>query len=648
MKKKQLHAVPLKNISINDGYWNKYIDLVPSHIIPYQWKVLNDKVQDAAPSYCIQNFKIAAGEASGERQGAVFQDSDVGKWLEAVSYSLATAPNKELEALADSVIALIGRAQCDDGYINTYFTLKENGRRWKNLTMGHELYTAGHLIEAAVAYYDATDKNTFLNIMCHFADLICKEFGPGENQRHGYPGHEEIELALIKLYHTTGNQEYLDTAKYFVETRGKKPNYFLNEINQPDFHPVFDERHFFFPAYSQSDVPPRKQEHAEGHAVRAVYLYCAMADLAEEYQDEQLLERCRILWNDMVNRQMYITGSIGSCANYEGFTTDYDLPNDINYSETCASIGLALFGLRMSRATKDAQYIDIVEKALYNTVRAGISLEGDRYFYVNPLEVWPESCLPHSAKEHVKPVRQKWFDVACCPTNIARTLTSLGQYIYSIDDSNLFLNLFISNETTVNFSDKPVAVKVKTNFPADGDVSIHVQAETDTAFALNLRIPEYAEDYTIFINDQAQSFDVRNHYAVLRRTWNHDTVKITFKMRAKLICANPRVRADIGKAAIVRGPEVFCLEETDNGANLASIFIAHNTPLTVLYDKQLFGGTNVISLPAKKLGTESWDTNTLYREAAPSYSEVNLRAVPYAYWGNRTPGEMTVWIHTLG
>ena len=642
---KALHSLPLKNIRIDDSYWNRYIRLVPEKIIPYQWEVLNDRVADAAPSYCLQNFKIAAGEASGERKGAVFQDSDVGKWLEAVAYSLESTPNEKLEKIADDVIALIGRAQCADGYINTYFTIKEGGRRWKNLTMGHELYTAGHLIEAAVAYYNATRKDAFLKIMCRFADLICKEFGPAVGQRHGCPGHEEIELALIKLYRVTGEQRYLDTAKYFVDTRGQKPNYFLQEIGQKDFHEVYDERKFFFPEYSQSDQPVREQTHAEGHAVRAVYLYCAMADLAGEYQDAELLESCQRLWNDMVNRQMYITGSIGSCANYEGFTVDYDLPNDTNYSETCASIGLALFGLRMSRVTGEASYLDTVERALYNTVRAGISQEGDRYFYVNPLEVWPENCLPHSAKEHVKPVRQKWFDVACCPTNVARTLTSLGQYIYSVSNNDLYLNLFVGNQTEVKLNGTPVELQLACDFPVSGQMTLTVAAEQETEFTLRMRVPAYAKNYSLRVNGQIQAVKIEKGFAVLKRKWKKDTIAISFDMEAKFVSANPQVRADAGRIALVRGPETFCLEEADNGKNLSAVFVNRKTALMTAYDAKLCGGVNVIHFEGERLNEEDWDADTLYSAKEPVYQPVMLKAVPYACWGNRQSGEMLVWMH---
>lgn len=642
----KLRPLPLKTIQIDDSYWNKYTKLVPAVIIPYQWEILNDRVTDAAPSHCLKNFRIAAGEDEGERLGAVFQDTDVAKWLEAVAYSLEVTPNAELEKTADEVIALIGRAQCSDGYINTYFTLRENGRRWENLSMGHELYTAGHLIEAAVAYYYATGKREFLDIMSRFADLICKEFGPGENQRHGYPGHQEIELALVKLYRATGNRAYLETAKYFIDTRGGTPNYFEEEIRRPGFKAIYDEDKEYFPAYSQSDRPVREQDKAEGHAVRAVYMYCAMADLAYEYQDEELLKRCDILWNDIVGKQMYLTGSIGSCSVYERFTIDYDLPNDINYSETCASIGLALFGLRMSQIKRDARYLDTVERALYNTVRSGISLEGNRYFYVNPLEVWPDSCLEHSAKTHVKPVRQKWFDVACCPTNVARTLTSLGQYIYSRDDNALYVNLFIQNHTDLELAGTKVSVALDTDFPKTSSMTMTVKAETTAQFPLYIRIPGYAKNFTIQVNGEAQEYQVVNGFACVDRVWSDDNIQISFDMPAHFVRANPQVRADCGKVALVRGPEVYCLEETDNGSNLASVFVDPSAEITEEYRDNLFGGAMTLHCKGFRLSESGWQDGELYKDAAAQYEETNLTFIPYCYWCNREPGEMIVWIHS--
>ncbi len=386
-------------------------------------------------------------------------------------------PDEALEKTADEVIDLIADAQCEDGYINTYFTIKEPDKRWTDLCEGHELYTAGHLMEAAVAYYEGTGKRKFLDCMCRFADLICDTFGMEEGKIHGYPGHEEVEIGLIKLARVTDNLKYLKQVKYFIDARGVGENYFMKEMSRPDYKLIFPEFVDYTPEYSQSHLPVREQTTAEGHAVRTVYLYCAMADLAEAYQDEGLLNACKTLWNNIVEKRMYLTGGIGSSGYLERFTVDYDLPNEYNYSENCASIGLALFGLRMAQITGESQYMDVAERALYNTVLAGIALDGKSFFYVNPLEVWPPACMEGTSKKHVKPIRQKWFGVACCPPNIARTLASLGQYVYAQkpEKKELYVNLFVSNETELDWNEDKISVKLQTEFPWVNTYSLEVK-----------------------------------------------------------------------------------------------------------------------------------------------------------------------------
>ena len=637
-------SLPLSNIRIDDHFWNKYTGLIPEKVIPYQWEVLNDRVKDALPSHCLRNFRIAAGEETGRHEGMVFQDSDAAKWLEAVAYSLASRPDPELEKNADDVIALIGRAQENDGYINTYYSLNKPEGKWKNLMEGHELYCAGHLIEAAVAYYETTGKKAFLEIMCRFADLICKMFGPGEDQRRGYPGHPEVELALVRLYHATGVKRYLDTAKFFVDTRGGSPNYFLEEINKPDFKAIFRELKKVDLKYFQAHLPVREQDTAEGHSVRALYLYCAMADLADEYGDTELLERCRILWNNVVQKRMYITGSIGSSGFLERFTTDYDLPNDANYSETCASIALAMFGLRMARITKDASYFDTVERALYNTIAAGISLEGDRYFYVNPLEVWPENCMEFTSRAHVKPVRQKWFDCACCPTNVARTFTGLGSYIYFIEGNDLYINLFVSNEVTFEINGKPVNLSIKTDYPKTGLVTINIKAD-DVPFALNIRMPDFADDFTVGFSRAGVNVDTRKNYYRISRTWTDDELTVTFSLKPRLVYPNPKVHQNCGKVVITRGPEIYCFEEIDNGKNLTALSLDTRSPLEECWQDDLCGGFMMIKAKGRKL-TEPKEAESFSEKFIPQSEEVELKAVPYGLWGNRSSGEMLVWIRS--
>lgn len=650
MEKKRLKSIPLKSIRIQDSFWNKYIKLVRDVILPYQWDTLNDRVEDAEPSHCIQNFKIAAGEETGEFQGAVFQDTDVAKWLEAVAFTLASSGRDDkLEKLADETIELIGRAQCEDGYLNTYYTIKEPERRWSNLKEGHELYTAGHMIEAGVAYYEATGKRELLDIVSRFADLICEKFGPDEVQCHGYPGHPEVELALVKLYQVTGERRYLDTAKYFIDVRGQGDNYFKLEEDGQKYKAIFPEFAGYQPEYSQSHLPVREQKTAEGHAVRAVYLYSAMADLAYEYQDKELEAACETLWNNMVHKRMYITGGIGSSGLLERFTTDYDLPNDRNYSESCASIGLAMFGKRMGEITRDASYIDIVEKALYNTVLAGIAMDGKSFFYVNPLEVWPDNCMEKTSMEHVKPVRQKWFGVACCPPNIARTLASLGQYLYGQDDKSLYVNLYVSNETETYINGKPYRIKVDSNYLKNGKVKIDIEGKSGAGQGcLALRIPGYVKEFWICRNQKKlEQVKVEKGYALLEELGEKEEITISFPMKARFVWANPNVRADEGKVAVMRGPLVYCLEEVDNGKNLSACYIDTREEPEEIFEQELLGGVVSIRLKGKRISPRSWEDMELYGEHRTQLEKTEFKAVPYCNWGNRKTGEMAVWIKEI-
>lgn len=642
------NSLDLKKVSIHDSFWSKHVDLVRNAIIPYQWEVMNDRIPDAESSHCLENFKIAAGRAKGDFYGAVFQDTDVAKWLEAVGFSLACYSDEVLEKTADEVIDLIADAQCEDGYINTYFTIKEPDKRWTDLCEGHELYTAGHLMEAAVAYYEGTGKRKFLDCMCKFADLICDTFGTEEGKIHGYPGHEEVEIGLIKLARVTGNKKYMDQAKYFVDARGVGENYFMKEMSRPDYKMIFPEFADYTPAYSQSHKPVREQTTAEGHAVRAVYLYCAMADLAEAYQDEGLLKACKTLWNNIVEKRMYLTGGIGSSGHLERFTVDYDLPNEYNYSESCASIGLALFGLRMAQITGESQYMDVAERALYNTVLAGIALDGKSFFYVNPLEVWPPACMEGTSKKHVKPIRQKWFGVACCPPNIARTLASLGQYVYSQkpEKKELYVNLFVSNETELDWNKDKIFVKLQTEFTWVNTYSLEVKNVPADGMDLMLRVPDYAQDYQVKADGNIYEENKESEKGYRRVHVEKDTkVEVSFAAPAKFVYANPQVRADSGKVAIVRGPLVYCLEEIDNSQNLPAIFVDTDEPLKE-EKSDLFGGIVTVKAKGKKI-VEASVSDSLYSGEKPQLEDVELTAIPYPYWNNRGEGEMLVWMKEL-
>lgn len=623
-----LASIPLKDIQIQDRFWKERLDLVRKEIIPYQWEAMNDRVPNAEPSHCIENYRIAAGQAQGSFYGEVFQDSDLAKWLEAVAYVLSFQPDPKLEKLADEAIELVCAAQQPDGYLNTFFTIKEPDQRWRNLREGHELYCAGHMMEAAVAYFEATGKRRLLDAMMRLADLICNTFGPEEGKIHAYPGHEEVELALFRMYRATGVRRYLELSAYFINCRGTGENYFRNENDRPGYLPIWGSMDTNSDmSYFQAHQPVREQKQAAGHAVRAMYLYSAMADLAGELKDEGLLNACKTLWNDVTERQMYVTGGVGASGILERFTTDYDLSNEMAYAESCASIGLMLFGLRMNRVTRQAQYFDPVERALYNTVLASVALDGKSFFYVNPLEVWPKACMPYTSKEHVKPVRQPWFSCACCPPNVARTFASLGQYIWAQDSQRVYLNLFISS--TVKAKNGAI-LKLETEFPLENVLKI----TSDQVLELAVRIPGYGKNFRANV-----SYRKENGYGVFELEAGKE-LEIQFDAPACFIRANPEVRACSGKVCIQRGPVVYCLEEIDNGSNLSALSV--DTAVSPGERESDIPGGLMITASGKR--RRAWTDDKLYGEIPSQYEETVLQAVPYAFWGNREKGEMTVWI----
>ncbi|AZN39768.1 glycoside hydrolase family 127 protein [Paenibacillus albus] len=644
-------------VRISDGFWDSYIELVRETVIPYQWEALNDRIADAEPSYAIRNFRIAAGLEEGEYGGMVFQDSDVAKWLEAVGYSLANHPDADLEQTADEVIDLIALAQQEDGYLNTYFTVKAPGERWTNLYEAHELYCAGHMIEAAVAYYAATGKRKLLDVMCRFADYIERVFGREPGKLRGYDGHQEIELALVKLHKATGEERYLELAKYFVDERGAEPNFFAEECRQSVGLSIWTKQKLPVPsagqlAYLQAHRPVREQDTAVGHSVRAVYMYAAMADLAGLTGDASLLAACRRLWANTTKKQMYITGGIGSTHHGEAFTFDYDLPNDTIYAETCASIGLIFFAQRMLQLEAKSDYADVLERALYNNVIGSMSQDGKHYFYVNPLEVWPKASQINPGRHHVKAVRQKWFGCSCCPPNVARLLSSLNDYIYtaSAADNMIHTHLFIGSEASFALAAGKVAFIQQSNLPWEGRVSIEITEAPNEAFTLALRIPSWSRGKAaLTINGSRTEYKVENGYAVICRVWTAgDVVVWEPELTAQLTAAHPEIRANAGKAAIERGPLVYCLEEVDNGNRIPSLSILTGTELQSTYDTGLLGGAVTITVEGRADNRNSWQSDTPYRpiENNEQPTSVTLRAVPYYLWGNRQPGEMTVWIRT--
>ncbi|WP_462412932.1 glycoside hydrolase family 127 protein [Neobacillus sp. Marseille-QA0830] len=640
-------AVSLQRIQINDSFWTKYMNLVKDTVIPYQWEALNDRIKDAEPSYAIRNFEIAADRKKGEFGGMVFQDSDVAKWLEAVGYSLSVERNPALEKTADEVIDLIVDAQHEDGYLNTYFTIKEPGKRWTNLYECHEMYCAGHMMEAAVAYYRATGKRKLLDAMCKFADHIDEYFGAEPGKIRGYDGHQEIELALVKLFQVTDNEKYLKLSQFFIDERGKEPNFFVEEWEKRGGMSHWAGRRVpapHYPKYNQAHVPVREQTEAVGHSVRAVYMYTAMADLVKYTNDEGLFEACRRLWGNMVHKQMYITGGIGSTYQGEAFTFNYDLPNDTNYAETCASIGLIFFAQRMLQLEAKGEYADVLERALYNNVIAGMSADGKHYFYVNPLEVLPEASEKDPGKRHVKPVRQKWYGCSCCPPNVARLITSLGEYIYTNNENTIFTHLYIGNETNVTLAQGNIHLVMDSDYEWNGYVQVTVNPEQSSSFTLAFRVPGWTSAVKFVVNGQELIPEIRDGYAYIHRQWQQgDQIELQMDMGIQRLYAHPEVRANAGKTALQRGPFVYCLEEVDNGKTIDSILLPDDALLTDQFDASILDGVVTLEACAVQEEKSDWG-HTLYRVKPKVLEEKRIKAVPYFVWGNREPGEMSVWI----
>jgi len=645
--RKHMEAVSIKNVTIHDSFWAEREQIVAKTVVPYQWDALNDAIPGAEPSHTIENFRIAAGDSEGEYYGMVFQDSDLAKWLETVGFVLAKHKDPQLEKIADDVIDLLGRAQQQDGYLNTYYTVKKPDERWTNLRDNHELYCAGHFMEAAVAYYEATGKRKVLDIMCKYADYIATIFGDEPGQIRGYDGHPEVELALVKLYEATDNKNYLELSKFFVDERGQQPHFFDHEAKEREEAGLGKQKEGRIYDYFQAHVPVREQFTAEGHSVRAVYLYSAMVDLAVEYNDVKLLDVCKKLWNDVVQKKMYIIGGIGSSAHEERFTVPFDLPNDRAYTETCAAIGLMFWAQRMLQVEKHRDYADVMELALYNGILSGMSLDGKSYFYVNPLEVWPDTANFRNDMKTVKVTRQPWFGCACCPPNIARLIASLGQYLYSQDkvEREVYVHLYIGSKLEIDMDGQTIQLTQTTNYPWDEQISLRLQLEQPTEFSLALRIPSWCKSATISVNGEVLNTRIHvNGYLKIRRVWqSEDSIELHLEMPIELVRSHPRVRENAGKAALQRGPVVFCLEEVDNGANLQDIVLPLGAKFDVHFDKELLGGVSIITGTGTRTEEKAEEHHSLYITQAFSRGPASIKAIPYVALSNRTPGEMTVW-----
>lgn len=671
-KKMYSHPLSLRSMQINDSFWKREMELVKKEVIPYQWEALNDRVEGAAPSFAMRNFKVAAkknqerrelGDAFKEPEytfrgfetlpedpehledkfyGFVFQDSDFSKWIEAVGYSLTQHPDPELERIADGAIDIVCAAQQDDGYLDTYYIINGKNHIFTNLKDHHELYCMGHLIEGAVAYYEATGKDKLLKAAARFADYAAAHFGAEEGKCKGYPGHEIAEMALVRLYDVTGEARYLELSKFFIDERGKRPYYFDKEHPEEVKRGHEDDLRY---AYNQAHMPVREQDEAVGHSVRAVYLYSGMADIARMTGDESLYAACEKLWDSITKEKMYITGGIGGTHIGEAFSFPYDLPNDTAYAETCASIGLVFFARRMLEICSDAKYADVMELALYNGILSGMALDGKSFFYVNPLEVLPEACHKDERKFHVKPVRQKWFGCACCPPNLARLISSIGAYAFTEKEDTLFVHLYMGSTLKKMVGEREVQVRVDSQMPWDGEVAVTVEAK-GTEFVLAMRIPGWCEGAYTLEGAEQDEVSVKDGYLYVKKVWGEsDTVKLHFAMPVRLVEADERVREDVGRVAVMRGPVVYCLEAVDNGENLHLLEVEPEAEARVS-DGEICGNqVKVVLMEGYRVVDTAKKEGELYhvykkKERKP----VELRFVPYYTWANRGENEMEVWV----
>ncbi len=625
-----IRPVPFTSVKMTDSFWAPRIEKNHEVTIPIAF------------GYCestgrVKNFEIAGALDTGAFQTIYpFDDSDVTKIIEGAAYSLQTYPDPELEAYVDSLIWKIGLAQEDDGYLYTNRTIAEmgygklhewaEGGRWeKTNILSHELYNLGHMYEAAVAYYQATGKRELLDISLKSADLVDRDFG--WDAFVSYPGHQVIEMGLVKLYRTTGERRYLDLAKFFLDARGSRDD--------------GDE-------YAQSHMKVVDQAEAVGHSVRATYMYSGMADVASILKDEAYVNAINRIWEDLVHRKMYITGGIGASGGNEGFAEPYHLPNMTAYCETCASIGSIFFNHRMFSMHGEGRYFDILEKTLYNGALSGVSLSGDRFFYPNPLE----SDGRHS--------RSPWFGCACCPSNICRFIPAIPGYIYSVTDDDLYVNLFASNEARISFGKNDVTVTQETLYPWDGKVTMTVNPEKGGNFDLHIRIPGWArneampgalytfadtvaEDFSLLVNGEVPELSLVDGYVTVRRKWESgDRIDLYFPMPVRTVVADDRVKEDAGKYAIQKGPLMFCAEWPDNqDGKVLELFIAAKPAFTSEFSRELLNGTDLIK-------------TTGYRAVTASDGTVNpgeplmLTLIPYHLWNNRGKGEMRVWLPHTG
>lgn len=614
----KLESVSYAQVKIDDKFWKSRISAVSNFSIP----VCIDQTE--VKTGRIRNFEKVAAKKGEKHEGMFYDDSDVYKALEAIAYSLRNYPDSALEKKADEWIDKIAAAQLPDGYLNTFYTLGDISKRWTDMDM-HEDYCAGHLIEAAVAYYNTTGKRKLLDVAIRFANEMDATFRL--QNRHWVSGHEEIELALVKLYKATANSKYLDMADWYLQQRGH--GHFTDEARGKDYY--------------QDKLPVKEQTQITGHAVRAMYLYTGAADVAAAKNDSGYMKAMKQVWDDVVYRNMYITGGIGSSGKNEGFSVDYDLPNADAYCETCASVGMVLWNQRMNLLTGESKYVDVLERSLYNGALDGLSLKGDRFFYGNPLASTGNNS------------RSEWFGTACCPSNIARLVESVGNYIYAKLDNAVWINLFVGSTGSFTIKNKKIKVKQVTNYPWDGKIKIAVDPDKQTEFDLFVRVPGWAnnqpvpgytyrylenspEKISISLNGIPATFKMVNGYAVINKNWKKgDVVELNLPMPVRRIVAIELVKDDQNRVALQRGPLVYCFEQVDNEGKAMNFVIPDKAIFKAEFKSDLLNGIVEIQTqaPVAKVSADGFTISSINRK---------ITAIPFYSWANRGKGQMQIWV----
>lgn len=631
---------------ITGGFWKDRQSLIENDTIWEQLAILKGKKEGLEPdeySYVVDNFRMAAGELTGKYRGFVYSDSELGKWIEAAAYCLRHNRDERLEKEVDDLIDLICRAQLEDGYINTYFQVLRPESQLKHFAFSCELYNMGHLMEAAGAYFEVTGKDKFLKAMCRTADLLCKIIGPGDDQKHVYDGHAEIELGLLRLYSITKNAAYRDLAKYFVDERGKQPCFFLTEELLGDNDTGANDK-WFGPDHHQSHKPVREQKEADGHAVKVTYLYSAATELINDGADkDHTLEMpVKAVWSNMCNHRMYITGAIGSQGYAERFSVDDDLPSDRSYAETCASVGICFWGKRMLGLDHSSQIADVMERAMYNGLLAGWSLDGNSYFYVNMLHCKPSVTDYREDEKHVISHRSKWFKCACCPSNILRVVENVEEYIFSAGHDTIYLDGYAQAEIDAGSEDDRISISINTEYPYSGEIKISVSSKNESEFSLALRIPGWCRQYNLSINGIPENIDRNsNGYVIIKRRWGaNDEIGLSLSMNDSFVVGNRDIWDISGKAALTRGPLIYCVEDTTAGHPVEGLVYNSNNRFTPENGSGNLDGITIL----KGSVMVAEEKQEPYSEYSAYSDQTEITAIPYFAWGNNGKSSMDVFL----